>query len=104
RIIAALGPAIGAPHYEVGPEFVERLIEADAGNERYFAPSAREGHALFDLNTYSLDRLAKAGVETDHIALCTYAEEELLFSYRRATHRGEEDYGRQISAIVLEER
>jgi YfiH family protein len=103
RIVAVLGPAISAPNYEVGPEFVEQLIGADSENQRYFTPSGREGHALFDLNTYSLDRLAKAGVETDHVALCTYAEEELLFSYRRASHRGEKDYGRQISAIVLEE-
>jgi YfiH family protein len=103
RIVAVLGPAISAPNYEVGPEFVERLVDADGENGRYFSPSGREGHALFDLNAYSLDKLKRAGVETDHIALCTYAEEETLFSYRRASHRGERDYGRQISAIVLEE-
>lgn len=103
-IVAVLGPAIGASNYEIGPEFIERLVKADSGNGRYFSPSGREGHALFDLNAYSLDRLAQAGVETDHIDMCTYAEEKLLFSYRRATHRGEKDYGRQISAIVLEER
>ena len=33
---------------------------------------------------------------------CTYAEEDMFFSYRRTTHRGEHDYGRLIAAIVLE--
>jgi len=70
----------------------------------YFRPSPKPGHALFDLARYTLDRLARAGVTVHGIDRCTYAEEESFFSYRRATHRGEGDYGRQISAIVLEER
>ena len=104
RIRAALGPAIGPRSYEVGPEFVARFVEAEPANERYFAPSGREAHALFDLNAYTLDRLVAAGVAADHVARCTYEEEPLFFSYRRATHRGEDDYGRQISAIVMEKR
>ncbi|TWG96841.1 hypothetical protein L598_002400000120 [Mesorhizobium sp. J18] len=104
RIVAVLGPAISAANYEVGPEFVDRFVSADASNARYFRPSDREGHAFFDLNAYSLDRLAAAGVSTGHIDRCTYADEEHFYSYRRATHKGEADYGRQISAIVLEER
>ena len=43
RIVAVLGPSIGPDNYEVGPEFVERFIAADAGNERYFAPSRKAG-------------------------------------------------------------
>lgn len=100
-ILAALGPAIGRDNYEVGPEFVQRFIDADSGNDRFFRPSGREGHHLFDLDGYTLARLAGAGVTTDHVARCTYAGEDSFFSYRRATHRGEADYGRQISAIVL---
>lgn len=101
-IVAVLGPSIGPRSYEVGPEFVARLVEDVRGNEQYFVASQRGGHAMFDLNAYTLDRLRRAGVGTDHIGLCTYEEEEMLFSYRRATHRGEPDYGRQISGIVLE--
>lgn len=104
RIAAVLGPSIGADNYEVGPEFVARFADADADNEAYFAPSPRAGHALFDLNRYTVDRLARAGIEAGMIGRCTYAAESLFYSYRRATHRGEPDYGRQISAIVLEER
>ncbi len=62
RIVAVLGPSIGPENYEVGPEFVARFVEADAGNARYFAPSATTGHAMFDLNLYTVDRLTKAGV------------------------------------------
>ena len=96
-------PSISAAHYEVGPEFVERFVAADAGNDAYFAPSGKPGHAMFDLNRYTVDRLTRAGVQADMLGRCTYAEEDLFYSYRRTTHRKEADYGRQISAIVLEE-
>ncbi|ODT32179.1 MAG: polyphenol oxidase [Kaistia sp. SCN 65-12] len=101
RIVAALGPSISARNYEVGPEFVARFTDADAGNARYFAPSAKAGHALFDLNLYTVDRLKRAGVEAEALGRCTYGEEELFYSYRRGTHRGEPDYGRHVSAICL---
>ena len=57
---------------------------------------------MFDLNAYTVDRLQRAGVRAAKLDRCTYAEEALFFSYRRTTHRKEPDYGRQISAIVLE--
>ncbi|HRP78753.1 MAG TPA: peptidoglycan editing factor PgeF [Aquamicrobium sp.] len=104
RIVAVLGPAIGPENYEVGPEFVARFSAESAENERYFTPSAKPGHSLFDLNRYTLDRLARAGIAAHGTGNCTYADEARFYSYRRATHRGEGDYGRQISAIVLEER
>ena len=104
RITAVLGPSIGASNYEVGPEFVERFIMADAANEGYFAPSPRQAHAFFDLNRYTVDRLARAGVSAHMLGRCTYAEADLFYSYRRSTHRQEPDYGRQISAIILEDR
>jgi YfiH family protein len=102
-IVAVLGPSISQENYEVGPEFVARFVEADADNARYFAPSGKAGHAKFDLNLYTVDRLRRAGVNGAQLGRCTYAEEDLFYSYRRATHRGEPDYGRQISAIVLED-
>ena len=103
RIAAVLGPSIGPESYEVGPEFIERFRAADPANEAYFAPSARPGHFMFDLNRYTLDRLAAAGVAASSLGRCTYADEALFYSYRRTTHRGEPDYGRQVSAIALEE-
>ncbi|MDX8522095.1 peptidoglycan editing factor PgeF [Mesorhizobium dulcispinae] len=102
RIVAVLGPSIGPDNYEVGPEFVARFVEADAGNQRYFSSSAKPDHSMFDLNRYTVDRLRKAGVTAEGLGRCTYAEEDLFYSYRRTTHRKEADYGRQVSAIVLE--
>jgi YfiH family protein len=103
RIVAVLGPSIGPDNYEVGPEFIARFVEVDGENARYFAPSKTPGHAMFDLNLYTVDRLLKAGVNAESLDRCTYAEEDLFYSYRRSTHRKEADYGRQISAIILED-
>jgi len=103
RIAAVLGPSISRASYEVGPEFVARFVAVDAGNGRWFAPSSRPGHAMFDLNGYTVDRLARAGVAASQLGFCTYVDEDRFYSYRRATHRAEPDYGRQISAIVIEE-
>jgi copper oxidase (laccase) domain-containing protein len=102
RIVAAIGPTIRQPNYEVGPDLVAQFVTADDANLRFFRPSARDGHAMFDLPGYVAARLAGAGVTTiEDVGLCTYAEPERFFSYRRATHRGESDYGRHVNAIAL---
>ncbi len=101
-IVAAIGPLIRQPSYEVGAEFVARLTEADAGNARFFVPSARANHSMFDLAGYIRLRLERAGILTiDDTSIDTYADER-LFSYRRSVHRNEPDYGRNIHAIVLD--
>jgi copper oxidase (laccase) domain-containing protein len=97
-----LGPTISAAAYEVGPEFSARFIDADAANARFFKPSTREGHSMFDLPAYIVARLEAAGVsKAGALNLCTYSDEARFYSYRRATHRGEPDYGRLLSAIML---
>jgi polyphenol oxidase len=88
-------------NYEVGPEFVDIFVHASTGNDRWFAPSSKPDHSMFDLWGYTLDRLQRAGVAASCVNLCTYAHEDLFFSYRRTTHRKEPDYGRQLSAIML---
>ena len=102
RMVAVLGPTISATAYEVGPEFVARFEAVDPAWSRFFAPSSRAGHAMFDLPAFVGMRLAEAGVGTvGDLGLCTYADETRFFSYRRTTHRGEPDYGRLVSAIAL---
>lgn len=102
RIAVALGPTIRQPNYEVGPEFVERFLAADMDNERFFAPSRREGHRMFDLTGYIADRVQRAGVaQFEDLGHCTFADPERFFSYRRMSQRGEPDYGRHINAIAL---
>lgn len=102
RVAAVLGPTISRSAYEVGPEFVDRFLAQDAANSRYFTPSANDGRSMFDLPGYICARLGALGLASvTDLGLCTYADEERFFSYRRTTHRSEPDYGRQISAIAL---
>jgi len=100
-IVAAIGPLIRQPSYEVGGEFVERFIEADAENTVFFLPSTREGHAMFDLAGFIRMRLENAGVlMIDDIGVDTYSDER-FYSYRRSVHWKEPDYGRHVHAIAL---
>ena len=102
RIRAAIGPCIGRDSYEVGPEFRDRFLAADPVDARWFRPSPRDGHALFDLAGYLAARLGKlglAGVTTT--GGDTLADESRFFSYRRACLAGGADYGRMVSAITL---
>ncbi len=101
-IVAAIGPLIRQHSYEVGGEFVERFIEADAENSLFFIPSARAGHAMFDLAGFIRMRLENAGVlMIDDLGVDTYSDER-FYSYRRSVHRSEPDYGRHVHAIALE--
>ncbi|MEL6702258.1 MAG: peptidoglycan editing factor PgeF [Pseudomonadota bacterium] len=104
RIHAVIGPAISQANYEVGPEFVERFVDDDPDTARFFAGGAggADGKAMFDLPGYGLWRLRAAGVgHAEWIRHCTYADERRFYSYRRATHRKEADYGRLIATIRL---
>ncbi|HEY0420389.1 MAG TPA: peptidoglycan editing factor PgeF, partial [Acetobacteraceae bacterium] len=104
RIVAAIGPCIAQRSYEVGPEFPARFTAEDPINADLFAPARRAGHFMFDLQGYIARRLAACGVELlQRSPNDTLAEADRFFSYRRATLRGEPDYGRQLSAIVLQE-
>lgn len=101
-IVAAIGPLIRQHSYEVGNEFVERFLQADAENALFFLPAARADHAMFDLGGFIRSRLENAGVlVVDDIGVDTYSDER-FFSYRRSVHRQEPDYGRHVHAIVLE--
>jgi hypothetical protein len=104
RIEAALGPMIRQPNYEVGPEFIARFSEADPDNARFFAPSTRAGHALFDLAGYIAARLSRAGISSiEDVGTCTYANPAEFYSYRRSVHLAEPDYGRHVNAIAIDD-
>src|SRR5271156_4500280 len=105
QIRAAIGPMIRQANYEVGSDLIARFAAEDRASSRFFAPAAREGHALFDLSGYVAARLARAGVgHVEDLGLCTYADPARFFSYRRTTHRTEPDYGRHVNAIVLTDK
>lgn len=100
--VAVLGPTISQNAYEVGAEFVERFLSSSDSNKSFFKSSKKPEHSMFDLASYIKMRLTDANVATvSNLSICTYENEEQFFSYRRTTHRGESDYGRQISAIAL---
>jgi polyphenol oxidase len=103
RMVAAVGPCIGPASYEVGLEFLDRFAAAQPGAERFFAPGATPDKRQFDLPAFVLDRLGAAGVARgEWIGADTCADARRFHSNRRALHRGEADYGRLLSAIMLQ--
>ena len=101
QIAAAVGPCIAPASYEVDQAFRDRFLADDADNARFFT-QALDAKPHFDLERYVVHRLESAGVaRIDPLRLDTYADPDRFFSFRRATHRGEPDYGRQISLIGL---
>jgi polyphenol oxidase len=102
NIVAVLGPTISKTNYEVGPEFPKPFLEQAEAHQKFFTPSPKAGHFMFDLPAYLTQRLRGLGLHSvSDLGLCTYADEARFYSYRRATHRSEADYGRLISAIAL---
>ena len=101
QIRAAVGPTIGPRSYEVGPEFRERFVTADPATADLFTAGAGD-RLLFDLPGYVLRRLAALGIAQPGVTgHDTLTDPDRFFSYRRACHNGEPDYGRLLSAIVL---
>ncbi len=101
HIAAAIGPCIGRASYEVDDGFAQHFLADDPANERFFA-AGKPGHAMFDIAAYVAARLAAAGVTRIAIGgQDTYALPQDYFSYRRACHKEENTYGRQLSVIGL---
>jgi YfiH family protein len=103
RLRAAIGPCIGPRSYEVGLEFRERFVQVDPAFDRHFERGASDDKRMFDLPAFVLGRLEAAGVNArEWIGRDTCAEPSAFFSNRRAFREGEADYGRLLSAIMLE--
>ena len=101
NIVAAIGPTIARRSYEVDEDFLRRFLAEDPAHERFFA-AGKPGHHQFDLEGFVVARLAAAGVtRVEALGLDTYSDPDRFYSFRRATHCGEPDYGRQISLIAL---
>jgi hypothetical protein len=101
-ICASIGPTISQAAYEVGEDFRDNFVSDDLNNAAFFVKDDEGGKPHFDLPGYCRNRLIQTGIQSvELLGLCTYASDSLFYSYRRSTHRGEADYGRQISAIVI---
>jgi len=101
NIAAAVGPCIAQRSYEVDSSFRDRFLADSPGQDRYFIPG-RPAHFQFDLEGLVAARLAAEGLgRVELLGHDTYADAGRYFSYRRTTHAGESDYGRQLSLIAL---
>lgn len=101
-IRASIGPCIGPKSYEVTLDFAAPFLNDNPDSDHFFKSAHKDGHLMFDLPGYIASRLAGCGIRSVSITgLDTYAQENGYFSYRRTTHQGEPDYGRQISALVI---
>ena len=102
NITAAVGPCIAQSSYEVGPEFPLPFLMQNTENKYFFQNSRKRNHHMFDIGGYNLHRLKLLGLaNVEWVKRDTCAEEDMFFSYRRATKRGEPDFGRLLSAIQL---
>jgi hypothetical protein len=101
-LVAVVGPCIAQASYEVGPDFPDAFRDHEAADGCFFEPASRPGHWQFDLPGYVVARLARLGLgEAVALGHDSYDEQDRFFSYRRACHRGEDDYGRCLSAVAL---
>ncbi|QPH54909.1 peptidoglycan editing factor PgeF [Pontivivens ytuae] len=100
-IRATVGPTISQRNYEVGQDFMERFVDEDTVHSRFFVHGREPDKVQFDLPGFVLHRLRSIGVDAEWTGHCTYAEPDRFYSYRRATHLGEADYGRLIACIRL---
>lgn len=100
-IVAVIGPTISQRAYEVGPEFLDTFLIEDPSYSRFFAGGDGD-RVHFDLPSFGLHRLRNAGIaEAEWTGHCTYSDPDRFYSYRRATHSGDVDYGRLIASIRL---
>ncbi len=101
NITACLGPCIGPDSYEVSDDFQKPFIDRDGEAARFFAPGAQAGKLMFNMPSYILWRLERAGVSCAFTGGDCFAEPDLYFSHRRMTVEGRTAEGRQLSAIMI---
>lgn len=108
RIVAAIGPCIARASYEVDAAFRDRFLAEAAAHDGFFVrgrdfDARQRGQRFqFDLEGFVAMRLAAAGVrQVAALGIDTCPDDGRWFSYRRTTHAGEPDYGRQLSVIAL---
>jgi YfiH family protein len=102
NIKVVIGPTIRQKSYEISEEFYDRFVGENSENKKFFIDGKRAGHHLFDLPGYVKEKLQNAGIKNiSDDEIDTYANPKILFSYRRSSHLGEADCGRNISVIQI---
>lgn len=101
-LTACIGPCIRRSSYAVSEDFLSPFLERDPQDRRFFTPADDPDLFFFDLPAYVAHRLAQAGIDAVYdTGGDTQGEDQRFFSFRRATLRGQTDYGRQLSAILI---
>lgn len=102
KITAIIGPCIKQKNYEFSNDLYQDFISESLEYEKFFIPSTKENHHMFDLPGYVKLKLHQANVnfilDTERN---TYEEEENFFSYRRFTHNPKSEMGNMVSVIML---
>ncbi len=102
NIRAALGPCLRQPNFEVGLELLDAFTNRHPWSVQYFAAGEKTEKRQLDLARFGAECLKRAGVnDIDDLSICTLAAPDHYFSYRASRQRGEDDYGRNLSAIAL---
>ncbi len=100
NLIAAIGPCISQKHYEVQKDFKSKFFKQSRSNKIFFKNIGNKTY--FSLNKYVNYQLKSLGVKKiDIIDQDTYNPKNNFFSARRSIHKKENDYGRNISLIMI---
>ena len=100
NITAAIGPCIAVKSYEVKKDFKKKFLKKNKNNKIFFK-KIKNNH-YFNLNKYVYSQLKNLGVRNiDIIDKDTFNIKNNFFSARRSISRNENDYGRNISIIMI---
>ena len=100
NLYAAIGPCISEKNYEVQKDFKDRFLKKNKKNSIFF--KTRKNKTYFSLNNYVYKQLKEKGIKNiELINKDTFDKKNNFFSARRSTQNNENDYGRNISIIMI---
>ena len=99
-LVAAIGPCISQKNYEIKSDFKLKFLKQNIKNKIFFKKIKKKTY--FSLNKYVYYQLKSLGLKKiDLIDKDTYNPKNNFFSARRAIHNNQNDYGRNISLIMI---
>ena len=100
NITAVVGPCIAVENYEIKQDFIKKILKKDIKNKIFFKKIRNKNY--FNLNKYIYSQLKNLKVKNiDVINKDTFNAKNNFFSARRSISRNENDYGRNISIIMI---
>ncbi len=100
NIIAAIGPCIGQKNYEVKKDFFKRFVKINKNNKKFF--KKRKKMLFFNLSEFVKSQLILNKIKNiDLLNIDTFSNKNNFFSARRSLKLRHDDYGRNISIIMI---